>query len=153
MNGVIGTNMLAQVGFVVRDLEASKKKFAKFFDVEVPADVDSGDYSITQTIFQGEKAPDAHCTMAFFDVGSNVRIELIQPTEAPSAWREYLDSHGEGIHHLAFRVKGMQQVIDSCESFGMTLQQRGEYNTGSGRYAYMDASKDLKFILELLEND
>ena len=153
MNGVIGNNLLAQVGFIVRDLEATKKKFAEFFGVPVPENVDAGDYAITQTEYKGEKAPDAHCTMAFFDVGPTIRIELIQPTEAPSTWREFLDTHGEGMHHLAFRVKGMQQAIENCQEFGMTLEQRGEYNTGTGRYAYMDASKDLKFILELLEND
>ncbi|WP_235323563.1 hypothetical protein [Anaeromassilibacillus senegalensis] len=29
-------NRLAQVGFIVRDVEASKKKFAEFFGVPVP---------------------------------------------------------------------------------------------------------------------
>jgi pimeloyl-CoA synthetase len=33
----------------------------------------------------------------------------------------------------------------------MPLLQKGEY-TG-GRYAYIDASRDLKVIIELLEND
>jgi methylmalonyl-CoA/ethylmalonyl-CoA epimerase len=33
----------------------------------------------------------------------------------------------------------------------MPLLQKGEY-TG-GRYAYLDANKDLKVVLELLEND
>lgn len=153
MKGVIGTNLLAQVGFLVKDLEKSKKKFAEFFGVEIPPNVDSGEYSITKTQYKGKAAPDASCTMAFFDVGDTIRIELIQPGEGPSTWREFLEKNGEGVHHLAFRIKGMQKAIDSCAEFGMTLEQRGEYNTGKGRYAYMDATDTLKVVLELLEND
>ncbi len=153
MSGIIGTNLLAQVGFIVRDIEATKKKFAEFFGVAVPGNVDSGDYEITKTEYKGNPAPYAGCVMAFFDVGEGIRIELIQPNGEPSTWREFLDEHGEGVHHLAFRVKGMQKSIEVCKDFGMTLDQRGEYNTGKGRYAYMNASDSLKVILELLEND
>ena len=150
---IIGSNLLAQVGFIVRDLQESKKKFAEFFGVELPPDVDSGDYAITKTKYNGEPAPDAGCTMAFFDVGPGIRIELIEPNSAPSTWRDFLEQHGEGVHHLAFRVKGMQDAIASCDNFGMKLVQSGEYNTGKGRYAYLDATDTLKVVLELLEND
>jgi methylmalonyl-CoA/ethylmalonyl-CoA epimerase len=153
MSGIIGTNLLAQVGFIVRDIEATKKKFAAFFGVAVPENVDSGDYEVTKAEYKGNPAPYSKCQMAFFNVGEGIRIELIQPNEEPSTWKEFLDEHGEGVHHLAFRVKGMQKSIDACKEFGMTLVQRGEYNTGKGRYAYMDASDSLKVILELLEND
>jgi len=43
----------------------------------------------------------ARCLQAFFELGS-VQIELIQPDENPSVWREDLDKNGEGIHHIAF---------------------------------------------------
>lgn len=94
---------------------------------------------------------EADCKMAFFSVGEGIKIELIEPNDKPSTWRDFLDNHGEGVHHLAFRVKGMKEVLRSCESFGMPLEQKGENATG--RYAYVNASADLKVILELLEND
>ena len=142
-----------QIDKLVKDLEKSKKKFAEFFGVEIPPNVHSGEHSITKTQYKGEDAPDASCTMAFFDVGDTIRIELIQPGEGPSTWRECLEKNGEGVHHLAFRIKGMQNAIQSCEKFGMTLEQKGEYNNNKGRYAYMDASDTLKVVVELLEND
>ena len=37
--------------------------------------------------------------------------------------------------------------------FGMTLEQKGEYGSGDGRYAYLSATKDLKVLIELLESD
>lgn len=58
---------------------------------------------------------------------------------------------GEGVHHIAFQVKGMQSAVDDFESRGVSLTQKGEY-TG-GRYAYLDAAEKLGVDIELLEND
>jgi len=151
MSGILGTNILTQVGFVVRDIETTKRKFADFFGIEPPANCDGGEYAITQTTVNGQPAPDANCTMAFFDVGPNVAIELIQPNGAKSTWQDFLDEHGEGIHHIAFCIKDMDGKILACENFGMKCLQRGKYGNGGGEYAYMESS-ELKCLIELLEN-
>ena len=39
-----------------------------------------------------------------FKMGS-LEIELIQPLEGQSPHKEFLDSKGEGIHHIAFLTK------------------------------------------------
>ena len=152
MKGTIGTKTIVQVGFVVKDVEASKRKFAEFLGVEVPPNIDSGKYEITQTTVEGAPAPKAGCLMAFFDVGPSLQLELIQPNGEKSTWQDFLDTNGEGIHHLAFKIEGMDEKIISCENSGMKCLQRGKYSDGSGEYAYMDASNDLKCIIELLEN-
>ena len=134
MNGVVGTNLVCQVGFIVKDIQATKKKWAEFLGVE---------------------EPEANSYLAFFDVGPGLQLELIQPNEASSTWRNYLNEHGEGIHHVAFNIQGMKmpEAVKRCEDFGMTLEQKGEYGDASGRYVYMNAYKDLKCIVELLESD
>lgn len=65
MAGITGASSLAQVGFIVRDLETSKKKFAEFFGVPVPPSYDGGKYEVTGTVVDGKPAPDANCWMAF----------------------------------------------------------------------------------------
>ena len=152
MAGTIGTSIVTQVAFIVKDVVASKKKFAEFLGLPVPENVDCGEYAVTQTQFMGKPAPDALCTMAFFDVGPGLQIELIEPNEAPSVWRNFLVEHGEGIHHIAFNVKGMNDKIIACENFGMKLVQKGEYGDASGCYAYLEAQDDLKCLVELLED-
>lgn len=155
MSGVVGSNVVCQVGFIVKDVEATKKKWAAFLGVEVPETRTAGEYEVTQTKFMGEPAPEANSLLAFFDVGPGLQLELIQPNEAPSTWRNFLNEHGEGMHHIAFNVNGMnmQQAISNCEDFGMKLEQQGEYGDGSGRYAYISAYDDLKVLVELLESD
>ena len=154
MSGIAGSNVVVQVGFVFRDIYETKKRWAQFLVVEEPPVGDSGEYAVTHTQYKGEDAPEAKSLLAFFNF-PGFQIELIQPNEAPSTWREFLDTHGEGIHHLAFNVGGMrmEQAIENCRDFGMTLEQKGEYADGSGRYAYLSAQKDLKTAIELLEND
>ena len=102
MAGVVGNNLFAQVGFIVKDVETTKRKWAAFLGVPVPETQPVGAYAVTQTRFQGKPAPEADCLMAFFDVGPGLQLELIQPNEAPSTWRNFLNEHGEGMHHLAF---------------------------------------------------
>jgi 4-hydroxyphenylpyruvate dioxygenase-like putative hemolysin len=80
-----------------------------------------------------------------------VSVELIEPIDGPSTWKDQLDAHGDSIHHIAFVIKGMADKIAYLAGNGVPLVQRGEY-TG-GRYAYMDGAAQLGAVLELLEND
>lgn len=151
MPGVLGTNVVAQVGLIVRDVEEAKKKWAEFLGVEVPPTQPIGDYAVTGTEFNGEPAPNAYCWMAFFDVGPGMQLELIQPNEAPSTWRNFLEEKGEGIHHIAFQVNDSKIAVANAEGAGLKLIQRGVYGDGSGEYNYFDAPA-LKCVIETLES-
>jgi methylmalonyl-CoA/ethylmalonyl-CoA epimerase len=147
--GVLGTNVVAQVGIIVKDIEKTSQAFADFFGVEKPPANPTDPLEKAQTSYKGNPT-EARAKLAFFDMGS-LQLELIEPDEQPSTWREYLDTHGEGVHHIAFVVKDMKDAVAKMEARNMPLVQKGEY-TG-GRYAYMETFSDLKVILELLEND
>ena len=148
--GILGTKIVTQIGFVVNDIEKTSQAFADFLGVEKPQ------WSLTDTIdkthgeFNGEPCP-ARAKLAFFHVGETLDIELIEPDETPSVWRNVLNEKGEGVHHIAFVVNGMKEKILALEGNGMKLLQRGEY-TG-GRYAYIDCVDQLTPLDELLEND
>ena len=151
MEPILGTTTVVQIGFVVRDIEATKKKFAQFFGMEPPPTIKGGEYEIAKTTYLGQPAPKANCLMAFFKL-PNIQLELIQPNGEKSTWQDHLDQHGEGFHHIAFQVKGADEKIKACENFGMTCVQRGKYGSGNGEYVYLDALGDLKCIVELLES-
>lgn len=151
MPGVVGTHLFAQVGFIVNDIEETKKKWAAFLGVDVPETQLCGDYEVMQTTFQGKPAPEANSLLAFFDVGPGLQLELIQPNEAPSTWRNFLNEHGEGMHHIAFQVKNSAEQVANAEAAGLRLVQHGTYGDRSGEYNYLEAP-DLKCIVELLES-
>ena len=151
MAGIVGSNVFAQIGFIVKDIETTKRKWATFLGVDVPDTVDGGEYSVTGTTFMGSPAPTANCLMAFFDVGPAMQLELIQPNEAPSTWRNFLNEHGEGMHHIAFQVRDSAKQVANAEAEGLKLIQHGRYGDGGGEYNYLDAP-ELKCIVELLES-
>ena len=151
MSGVLGTNLLAQVAFLVNDIEKTRRDFEAFLGVKSTEPELAGDPEIIRTQYMGEPAPLSNCYLSFLPVGENISIELIQPNDEPSVWRDVLNEKGEGFHHIAFTVKNTDAAIESCEAFGMELKQRGIYGDQSGQYAYLDATAKLKTFIELLE--
>ena len=151
MAGVLNTLRVAQVGFIVRDIETTKKKFAEFLGVPVPPTQPCGDYAVTKTLVDGQPAPEANSKLAFFDM-ENIQLELIEPNGVKSTWQDFLDQHGEGIHHIAFGIKCTDEKLVTLEGMGFKCVQRGKYGDGGGEYAYIDATDELKCIIETLES-
>jgi catechol 2,3-dioxygenase-like lactoylglutathione lyase family enzyme len=147
---ILGNNVVTQIALVVHDIEKTSQAYADFFGVPVPGWSWTDPREKAQTELLGQPS-EARAKLAFFQLGNNVQLELIEPDEHPSTWRNDLNKNGEGIHHIAFNVKGMKETVAKLERNGMPLIQKGEY-TG-GRYAYIDANDPLKIVLELLEND
>ena len=147
---ILGTNVVAQVGILVHDIEKTAQVYADFLGVEKPPIQSTDELEKSQARYKGAPTK-ARSKLAFFHVGPTLDIELIQPDKEPSTWREDLDRKGEGVHHIAFVIKGMKEKVAELKAEQMPLLQTGEY-TG-GRYAYVDANRDLKVIIELLEND
>lgn len=145
---LLGSQTVTQVAIVCKDIEGTAQAWAKVLGVETPAWRLTGPESESNIRHRGEPT-EARAKLAFFSLGQ-VSLELIEPVGGPSTWREFLDEHGEGIHHVAFHIKGMDEVLGRLEGEGISLIQRGDY-TG-GRYAYVDGTGGLKAVLELLEN-
>jgi methylmalonyl-CoA epimerase len=144
----IGANVLCQVGVVVRDIERAIDAYSHVFGMPRPAIVVSAGPDVAHTRYRGEPT-DAQAKLAFFDLGQ-VTLELIEPLGGPSTWQDHLDTKGEGIHHIAFRIDNTDQVVASLRSEGVDVIQQGAYE--GGMYTYLDAESTLGVILELLED-
>ncbi len=144
----LGSDIVCQVGIIVRDIEKSARAYADLFGVEVPEWILTDAEEKAHTRYRGQPTP-AQAKLAFFQAGS-VAIELIEPVGGPSTWQEHLDTKGEGVHHIAFQIQGMDEQIAILGEKGMPLVQRGDYTGGC--YAYVDGTPQLSLVLELLEN-
>ena len=148
-NQALGTTMITQVGVIVADIETKAKAWADVLGLPVPEIIITDTVDVAQTEHKGESTP-ARAKLAFLHLGQ-VDLELIEPIDGPSTWKDQLDQHGESLHHIAFVINGMQEKVAYLDTKGLPLVQRGEY-TG-GRYAYVDGTAKLGAVLELLEND
>lgn len=137
-----------QVGLIVRDIERSARAYSQALGLPMPEIFLTDPLEVAHTVYRG-KPSEGRAKLAFFHLGQ-VSIELIEPVGGPSTWQEFLDTKGEGVHHLAFQVKDTGQVVEFLAGQGISVIQQGDY-TG-GRYTYLDATQSLAVILELLEN-
>jgi catechol 2,3-dioxygenase-like lactoylglutathione lyase family enzyme len=145
---IIESKTITQVAVVVKDIDKARNAWAQLLGVEAPDVSIAESHSSRPTLYRG-KPSDAKAKLAFFTM-DNLQIELIQPLGGKSTWQDFLDAHGEGIHHIAFQVKGIDGVEKRFELQGNPTVQRGGWDGGA--YSYIDASNDLGCMLELLEN-
>jgi methylmalonyl-CoA/ethylmalonyl-CoA epimerase len=147
---IMGTDVVTQIAVLVHDLDKTAQAYADLLGVDKPEFFLSPTIDISKAEYCGEPTA-ARVKQAFFNVGPNLVIELLEPDHEPSSWRHDLDTNGEGIHHIAFVVNGIRQVVQKFERNGMKEIQKGEWETG--RYSYLDTKDVFKLTLELLEFD
>jgi methylmalonyl-CoA/ethylmalonyl-CoA epimerase len=84
-----------------------------------------------------------------FAMMGEVELELIQILEGDSVHLEFLREHGEGIHHLGFRVTDFEAKLARAKAMGFEVLQTGPV----GRfYAYLDTRPQSGLIFELIED-
>lgn len=78
--------------------------------------------------------------------------EVIQPLEGESIYKEWLEEHGEGIHHVAQDCKGipLSERISEFERRGYKVTQSG-CHMGQVKFAYLDTEASTGFAIELME--
>lgn len=57
---------------------------------------------------------------AFFRVG-DTKIELLEPTSPESPVAKFIETRGEGVHHIAFAVKNIEGALAEAEEKGVRL--------------------------------
>jgi catechol 2,3-dioxygenase-like lactoylglutathione lyase family enzyme len=139
------------VAMMVSDLEAAVASWSRLLGKPPSVRHTTDPYSESLTEYRGVPTP-AQLKMALFATG-DFQIELGEPVnlEDPSVWADHLRENGGGLHHIGYRVVGMDQAVSAFEELGFPLLQRAEFE--GGRYAYIDSAPSLGAMIELLEFD
>ncbi len=136
---------VGQIGVVVEDLDPVVSFLETSFglgpfrveEVEAPNVWDRGE----------EKHIKARLGFAMM---GQVELELIHILEGDSVHLEFLRRHGEGIHHLGFRVADFEARLAQAKAMGFEVLQTGPF----GRfYAYLDTRRQGGLIFELIEEN
>lgn len=67
-----------------------------------------------------EEVADQKVKTAFFMVGQT-KIELLESTSPDGPIGRFIENKGEGIHHIAFAVSGLQDKLKDVKSKGVRL--------------------------------
>ena len=92
----------AQINIVVADIEAAAEKWAAVLGIEKPK-IESRHLEGGDDYHYRGKPISCDLKVADIDMGGFV-IELHQPDGGESTFQEFLDKHGNGVHHIGFEV-------------------------------------------------
>lgn len=67
-----------------------------------------------------ETVADQKVKTAFFMVGKT-KIELLEPTSEDSTIAKFIENRGEGVHHIAYATKDLNEALKEVESKGVRL--------------------------------
>jgi LAO/AO transport system kinase len=84
----------------------------------------------------------------------DTRIELLEPTEEESTIGRFLVKRGEGLHHIALQVEGIDEMFDKLKAEGVRLASDAvRVGAGGHRYFFVHPASTGGVLLELVEGD
>jgi glyoxalase/bleomycin resistance protein/dioxygenase superfamily protein len=78
------------------------------------------------------------------------QLELIQPVRGTNIYTEFLDRHGDGLHHVKEWVDDCQKALDEFKSRGIEVIQSGKYD--GDEHDYLDTEAVFGFVYEIGNN-
>lgn len=129
---LLGTRKIAQLGFVVNDLEQAVNEYAQLLGAEKPP------------VIKEDRAK-----KVVFNTPT-IAIELVEPDNTGNIWRKHLQANGEGVYDLAFEVKNLKESVKLLESMGYPVIYTDVDSKGT-KFAYVDTSSTFKVVFKLIE--
>jgi methylmalonyl-CoA/ethylmalonyl-CoA epimerase len=127
---------IEHIGIAVKNLEESIKYYESVLGLKC--------YNI-------EEVTDQKVKTAFFMVGKT-KIELLEPTSEESPIAKFIEKKGEGVHHIAFAVDGVQKSLAEMEEKGIQLIDKAPRSGAEGlQIAFLHPKSTGGVLTELCE--
>ena len=100
-----------------------------------------------------ETVEDQKVTVAFIPVAGS-EVELLESTEPDGPVARYIESKGEGIQHIAYRVENIDEALAELKEKGVRLiDQEPRKGAGGARIAFIHPKETNGVLVELCERD
>lgn len=149
MNTAFGP--IRQLGFVVPDVHAAMQHWIEgpgvgpFYFIE--------DAAVTDNTVRGVPSECPKVSIGLAQQGP-VQIELIQQhCTRPSAYRPFIESVGEGLHHVAYWTEQFDELLATALARGYVEIQAGRSGRGrpDDRFSYLDSGAHHGSMIEISE--
>jgi methylmalonyl-CoA epimerase len=88
--------------------------------------------------------------IAFLTVGES-KVELVEPTDPTTGVARYLETRGEGFHHVCFEVPRIDEAIEALAASGVRLIDAAPRRGAEGPVAFIHPSAANGTLVELIE--
>ena len=128
---------IEHLGIAVKSLEESIPYYEKVLGLKC--------YNI-------EEVPDQKVRTAFFKVGQT-KIELLESTDPEGTISKFIEKKGEGVHHVAFAVKGVENALSDAAEDGVQLIDKAPRKGAEGlSIAFLHPKSTHGVLTELCED-
>jgi len=94
--------------------------------------------------------PGDRVRIAFLGVGES-KIELVEPTDDSTSVARFLESRGEGFHHVCFEVPNLAEALMRLEIDGIELIDSAPRRGAEGPVAFLHPRSCHGVLVELIE--
>ncbi len=144
----IKVTCLKQIGIVVKDVVRTAENYWNILGIGPWEIRDWGNHVLWDRTYMGKPAW-ARERVAHAYPG-DLELELLQPVEGASIYQDWLDTHGESLHHLKFLCDDIDATSQAFIDMGFPSIQMGHFGDPkekAGGFNYFDVPP-LKCILE-----
>jgi len=128
---------IEHIGIAVLNLENAIDFYEKVFGLKC--------YNI-------EEVPEQKVRTAFFMLGQT-KLELLQSTDPEGPIGKFIEKKGEGIHHIAFAVKNIEEQLDHATASGVKLIDSVPRKGAEGLdIAFLHPKSTSGVLIEICEN-
>ncbi len=90
--------------------------------------------------------------VAFFSTEGEARIELLEPTEDESPVAKFIEKRGEGVHHIALKVRDIEAVLGDLRKKGLRLvDEKPRIGVDKAKIAFIHPRSTGNVLYELCE--
>jgi methylmalonyl-CoA/ethylmalonyl-CoA epimerase len=98
-----------------------------------------------------ETVEEQKATTAFLPVGES-ELEILESTSSEGAIAKFIESRGEGIQHIAFRVDNIEEALKELKEKGVRLiDEKPRRGAGGAKIAFIHPKSTNGVLLELSE--
>ena len=126
-----------QISFAVKDIDNVIEAWSSLYGI--------GLWTFSETSGTDAKGRPWKARMAFAYLGP-VQIELVQCTEGRIFQSRFLDTWGEGLHHLGFHVDDLDAEVSNLVAQGVKILVQVP-----SKFAYLDSGGPGGAIFELIQ--
>jgi methylmalonyl-CoA epimerase len=126
------------IGIAVKNLDESLKFYTEALGLKVEG---------------VEEIADQKVRVAFLPLG-DTEVELIESTSPDGPVAKFIESRGEGLQHIAYRVENVAEALEELKEKGVRLiDQEPRYGAGNARIAFIHPKATNGVLVEISERE
>lgn len=126
------------IGIAVENIETAGKFYTEILGIKMK---------------EVETVAEQKVKVAFLPI-TDSEIELLESTEPDGPIGKFINGRGEGIQHLAFRVKNIEVALQELKDMGVRLiDEKPRNGAGGARIAFIHPKETNGVLVEICERE